>query len=104
MEFNDLEKFAEQWIGKLKNYYNKDEKELVNLYALKLGEETGELFEQLLAKQNIQREEKLENMDKKGIGEEIADVILSAAVLAKSLNIDIEKELTSKINKNNDRI
>jgi NTP pyrophosphatase (non-canonical NTP hydrolase) len=102
MDIKELKEFAKETEDKLSKYYNKTKEELVVFHALKIGEETGELFEQVLNHHNIQRKEK--TIDKEEIGEEIADVLLSTLVLAHSLNIDIKKELDSKMKKNRERI
>jgi NTP pyrophosphatase (non-canonical NTP hydrolase) len=102
MEIKELKEFAKESEDKLSRYYNKTKEELIVFHALKIGEETGELFEQVLNHHNIQRKEKA--LDKDKIGEEIADVLLAGIVLAQSLNIDIEKELDDKMKKNRERI
>ncbi len=102
MEIKELKEFAKETEDKFIRYYNKTKEELIPFHALKIGEEAGELFEQVLNHHNIQRKEKTINKEK--MGEEIADVLLAAIVLAQSLNIDIEKELDNKMKKNRERI
>lgn len=102
MEIKELKEFAKEAEERLSKYYNKTKEELIVFHALKMGEETGEVFEQVLSHHNIQRKEKTINKEK--IGEEIADVLLAGMVLAKSLNIDMEKELKNKMEKNKERL
>jgi NTP pyrophosphatase (non-canonical NTP hydrolase) len=102
MDIKELKDFAKETEDRLSKYYNKTKEELIVFHALKMGEETGEVFEQVLNHHNIQRKEKTINKEK--IGEEIADVLLAGMVLAKSLNIDMEKELDSKMRKNKERL
>ena len=102
MEIKELKEFAKETEDKFIRYYNKTKAELIPFHALKIGEETGELFEQVLNHHNIQRKEK--SLNKNQIGEEIADVFLSCMLLAHSLNIDIEKELDDKMKKNRERL
>ena len=102
MEIKELKEFAKETEDKLSKYYGKTKEEMIPFHALKLGEEAGEVFEQVLSHHNVQRKEKEINKGK--MGEEIADVLLAGIVLAHSLNIDIEKELDDKMKKNRERI
>lgn len=102
MEIKELKEFARETEDKLSKYYNKSKTEMIPFHALKMGEETGELFEQVLNHHNIQRKEKIISKDK--MGEEIADVLLCTMVLAHSLNVDVEKELSNKMKKNRERL
>ena len=102
MEIKELKEFAKETEDRLSRYYNKSKEELIIFHTLKMGEEAGEVFEQVLSHLNIQRKEK--EMNKSSIGEEIADVLLAGVVLAQSLNIDIEKELDNKMKKNRERL
>ena len=102
MEIKELKEFAKETEDRLSIYYNNSKEELIIFHTLKMGEEAGEVFEQVLSHLNIQRKEK--EMNKSSIGEEIADVLLAGVVLAQSLNIDIEKELDNKMKKNRERL
>ena len=102
MEIKEIMKFAEESQEKISKYYSKSKEELIPYHALKIGEELGELLEQVLAHQNIQRKDKA--IDKKQIGEEVADVLLATLILAKSLNLDVESEIKRKIEKNKGRL
>ena len=82
----------------LKKYNFKNKEELVYPTTIKLMEEMGELSEAILHKNALQRKSKLENKTI-NIEHEIADVLLVTMLLAKTLNIDIDKALTEKINK-----
>lgn len=102
MDIKELNDFAKESEEKLSRYFNKSKSELTLIHTLKLGEETGEVFEQVLSIHNAQRKEKAVN--KEEIGEEIADVLLVGFILANNLNIDIERELKNKIEKNRKRL
>ncbi|HOX40581.1 MAG TPA: MazG-like family protein [bacterium] len=86
----------------LKMYGLKNHKELRHLIALKTMEELGELSEELLALDSIQRKEKLENKESK-VGDEITDVIITAMLLAENLGVDIESHLQIGIEKRKNR-
>lgn len=75
----------------------KTEQEMIYAGGLKLSEEIGELNEQLLGKFHCQREDKSDRFSDEKLGLEIADVVLSAAMLADSLGFDLEKFLEQKI-------
>lgn len=51
----------------------------------------------------MQRKQKLDNHNKDNLSEEFADVIITTLLLAKAMNVDIEKALERKIEKVNKR-
>ncbi|PIO04297.1 hypothetical protein COT48_01135, partial [Candidatus Woesearchaeota archaeon CG08_land_8_20_14_0_20_47_9] len=63
--------------------------------AVKLGEEVGELFSEILKHSALQRKEKMQgyDKDKESLAEEFADVIITSLLLAERMNIDIESAL-----------
>ena len=71
--------------------------------TVKISEELGELCSEVLAHKSLQRKQKLDNHNKKNISEEFADVIITALLLAKTMNVDIEKALENKLKKINKR-
>ena len=83
--------------------WSSDEDKIILAQTVKLTEELGELCSEVLAHKSLQRKQKLENHDKENIQEEFADVIITAMLLAKAMNIDIEKALENKIKKINKR-
>ena len=99
LDFIDIEnkRLKEKWV----NDNDEDKYTLANM--VKLNEEMGELSDAILSKMGHQRKEKLEDFDDSMIGKEIADVILATLVVAKSMNIDVEKSLENKINIINER-
>lgn len=66
--------------------------------AVKLIEEVGELCAEILKRDSLQRKEKGEN-NSEDLAEEMADVIITAFLLASRLDIDIEKALLQKMEK-----
>jgi NTP pyrophosphatase (non-canonical NTP hydrolase) len=65
--------------------------------AGKISEETGEVWNDVLALVGLARPEKIENFKIENLAEEIADVILVTFILAKRLNIDISDAVKKKI-------
>lgn len=105
MELKELLKFIDIEDERLKKYYGdySDQEKRVLVRTVKLTEELGELSNEVLAHNSLQRKQKLDNHDKENLPEEFADVILTALLLAKALNVDIEKALEKKIEKVNKR-
>lgn len=66
--------------------------------AIHLMEELGELSAQIFNKKA-----RHEKFNEKNLKEEVCDVILESMILAKKLNIDLSKELNSKIDELNKR-
>ncbi len=99
MEIKELEKFAEAEIKELDRKYGvENDKEKDSwAYALKIGEELGELYDELLSHKGYQRKEKMKEFDKKEIEKEIADVLISTIILAKNLKIDINDLLEKRL-------
>ncbi len=72
-------------------------------YTAKLGEETGELAEQVLARLGYQRKSKVLTQGDDELADECADVIIVALFLAQAANLDIEKALERKMKKQEER-
>jgi len=73
--------------------------ELIFARMIKLMEEVGELSNEVLASNGDQRAEKLATYDRQNLAHEIADVVIVALLLAKSLDIDVEEALGAKMHK-----
>jgi NTP pyrophosphatase (non-canonical NTP hydrolase) len=73
------------------------------LSSMKLTEEVGELNEQILGYYGHGRKEKVEKYTPEDLEHEIADVIFSALIVAKELNVDVEKAMTKKMEKIKER-
>ncbi|MFH0889715.1 MAG: MazG nucleotide pyrophosphohydrolase domain-containing protein [Candidatus Aenigmatarchaeota archaeon] len=78
-------------------YDNREKRILAR--TVKLTEELGELCDEILAQQSLQRKEKLDSVERKNLGEECADVVITALLLYKALDVDIESELDKKTEK-----
>ena len=107
MEFNELKKFAKQEHKRLVEHFNvkNDPKVKYTMFA-KLVEEMGELSEAILTYDNMQRSDKLSNSkteSKQRLEHEFADVLLVTMILAKELDVDMDKALRAKIEKIKER-
>lgn len=105
MKFQDLIKFIETEDERLKKYFGSypDQEKRILARTVKLTEELGELCEEVLSHNSMQRKQKLGCHDKEKLPEEFADVIITTLLLAKAMNMDIEKALENKIEKINKR-
>ena len=65
--------------------------------SVKLTEEVGELNEQLMGHYGYVRKEKLEKFSQEHLEHEVADVIISTIMIAKSLDVDLDRALTNKM-------
>ncbi len=72
-------------------------KELIFAHSLKISEELGELNEQLLGKFHHQRKDKSDRISDEKLGLELADIVLSTAMLADELDLDLEELLAKKM-------
>ena len=99
LSIKELENFARLQIEKLNKKYGleKDRDKDNWAYALKIGEELGELYQELLSHKGYQREEKMQNFKKDDIKKEIVDVIFTVFILGKSLDIDINEAIIERM-------
>ncbi|MFC5183558.1 MazG-like family protein [Actinomadura harenae] len=65
--------------------------------AAKLGEEAGELQREVLGFVRYQRAEKLDGFTQQSAADEIADVIICAAILAARMGVDVEDAVRQKV-------
>lgn len=101
MEIKELLEFIKKEDQRLAHKYDfNSEKERVFARMIKLSEEVGEFGDEVLRFFSLQRNDKEE---KDGLGEEFADVVITAMLLAESMNVDIENSLERKIEKINKR-
>ncbi len=66
-------------------------------YMVKLGEESGELAEQILARFGYQRKSKKLKASDDELADEIADVLIVTLFLGQAVGVDIEKALARKM-------
>ena len=105
MELKELLRFIEIEDERIKKYYGSysDQEKRILARTVKLTEELGELCDEVLAHHSFQRKQKLENHDEENLSEEFTDVIITALLLAKAMDVDIEKALEKKVEKINKR-
>ena len=82
--------------------YSEAEKEILTK-TIKLNEEVGELCNDVLSVLKLQRKAKLERFEKRNFYEEFADVIITTIQLANSAGVDIERAITDKLKKIEER-
>ncbi len=106
MDFEDLLKFIELEEGRSKKHYNgklDDKEKYVLSSTVKLTEELGELCNEVLSAHSLQRKQKQENRKDENLPKEFADVIIITLILARAMNVDIEKALERRMEEINKR-
>jgi NTP pyrophosphatase (non-canonical NTP hydrolase) len=101
MDIQELLDFIDKEDKRIRNHYGNypDEEKRILARTVKLMEEVGELSNDVLSFNSMQRKEKLARHDRENIREEFADVLITTLLLAKSMNIDVKKALENKIQK-----
>lgn len=99
MEMHELMSFINAQTERLNTRYHQEDsqKNMVMITMVKLMEEVGELSSEVLTNYGIARKEKLENHSHENLAKECADVIITALILCRRMNVDIEKTLEEKI-------
>lgn len=105
MEMKELLQFIDTEDERLKKYYGNypDQEKRILARTVKLTEELGELCDEVLSFNSMQRKAKLENNDSDNLYAEFADVLITTLLLAKSMDVNIEEALEKKIAKINKR-
>lgn len=99
MTLESLQQFIDEQDALFRSLHigGETDKERIFTRTIKLGEEYGELCDEILSSLGDQRKSKLEEQhDLEG---EFADVVIVTLLLAKSMNIDISSALERKIQK-----
>ena len=101
MEIGALDQFIKKEDKRLSEKYgNASGSQISNLARLaKLGEEFGELCNEVLASNQFQRKEKMNQHTLENLEEEFADVLITTLLLAKGMKVDVEKAVDKKIEK-----
>ncbi len=101
MEIKKLLKWIKKESERLKIVSGKypDQEKEIFARTVKIGEEFGELCQEILFHTNLQGEHKKDKFEKNNLSEEFADVLISTFLLAQEMNIDIEKALEDKMKK-----
>lgn len=98
MTFAEFESFiAEQDRLFLEKTQQQTEKEKVFARTIKISEEFGELCDEVLAHFGNQRSGKMHDRSHKKVADEFADVFITLALLAKSLDINLLESAQRKI-------
>nr|WP_241737169.1 MazG-like family protein [Dietzia sp. CQ4] len=66
--------------------------------AVKLTEELGELHAEILGRLQLQRSSKHRRFNEESLRDELADVILSTAILSQAMGIDLDAAIRNKMN------
>lgn len=104
MKLKDILKFIELEDKRLQERFNYIDKEkMILARTVKVSEEVGELCNEVLTSVKLQRKEKLASHGRKELEGEFADVLLTTLLLARTMEIDIEKSMEEKIEKINER-
>ncbi|HNP75282.1 MAG TPA: MazG nucleotide pyrophosphohydrolase domain-containing protein [bacterium] len=101
MTFKELSDFIKEYSQKLENKFGKynDNEKLILSSAVKLTEEIGELCAEVMFFNSRQRQEKLNNHAAENLPAEFADVIWAVFMLAKDMDVDLDKAVKMKIKK-----
>lgn len=101
MNFKELQEFTKEYNKKLEEKFGKyeDKEKLILSSTVKLTEELGELCDEVMAFNSRQRQEKLDQKKEENLPEEFADVVLAVFMLARDMDIDMDKALENKIQK-----
>lgn len=99
MTIEALEKFIDEQDALLRMVGDTTQTERERIFArvIKLGEEYGELCDEVLASAGDQRKDKL--AAKHDLEGEFADVVIVAFLLAKTMKVDMKTALENKIEK-----
>ena len=100
-----LLKWVEKERGRLEKNHGKypDQEKEIFACVIKLGEEFGELCQEILFHSTLQRKSKMKKFKKENLSKEFADVLIATILLAQEMNVDVEKALENKMKKIDER-
>ncbi len=100
MNTKELMDFVDKHYEWLRKKYALDDKQKDILFRIaKLSEEVGELSQEVLSHVSLQKKAKLDKYKKENLEEEVADVIITTLILARAVDVDVNKALEKKIEK-----
>lgn len=99
MTFEAFQKFIADQHAFFRMVKKQTKKERIFARTIKLGEEYGELCDQVLASVGDQRKTKLVKGKTHDLEDEFADVLIVTFMLAKAMDVDIMQALDAKIKK-----
>lgn len=76
-----------------------DEEKRILARTVKLTEEMGELCDEVLSFNSMQRQEKLDGVGSDDLANEFADVLITTLLLARVMGVDVPTALAKKIAK-----
>ena len=98
MNFKEIQEYAKYQNERIGTHYNlEDERTRILAQMVKVTEEVGELANEILASQQLQRHDKLAATEKENLAKEFADVVFCTMILASNFDIDMEKALSEKM-------
>lgn len=105
MTIEELQKFVDEQDAFFRERRKGDFSDREHVFArtIKLGEEFGELCDQVLASIGGQRQDKLAAQEADSLKNEFADVLITTFMLAKTMDVDIMEALDHKVHKIRER-
>jgi NTP pyrophosphatase (non-canonical NTP hydrolase) len=99
MTFENFQQFIEAQHAFFRKVKRQTKKDRIFARTIKLGEEYGELCDQVLASVGDQRKGKLAKEKAGDLESEFADVLIVLFMLAKAMDVDVMKALDTKVKK-----
>jgi NTP pyrophosphatase (non-canonical NTP hydrolase) len=101
MNLKDITDFVTKEEARIsaKFFAGKSRNERLLAAAVKMSEEAGELNSEVLAVCGLQRAEKMPRYSNETLSEELADVLITALLVAEVAGVDVEKALQAKMTK-----
>jgi len=100
MKLSELHDFVKSENQRLRDLFSyQTEKEYMLSRMCKLTEEVGELSEQVLKSLSFQRKEKMIDVKKEDLAEELVDVLITAFLLGEAFQVDIDEAIEKKVEK-----
>lgn len=99
MTFEEFQQFIDEQHAFFQKVKKQTRKDRIFARTIKLGEEYGELCDQVLASVGDQRRGKLVKEKPGNLEGEFADVVIVAFMLAKAMDVDVMQALEQKIDK-----
>lgn len=105
MTIEELQKFMDDQDAYFRTHRAGDFSDREHVFArtIKLGEEYGELCDEVLASINGQRQEKIVSREAAHLEDEFADVLITTFMLAKAMKVDVMGVLDHKVQKIRER-
>lgn len=98
MQIKEFRKFVKKEDRRIrKKFPISSEDKHILARMVKLTEEVGELADEVLSYNNLQRKEKMDKREKENLSGEFADVIFCVFLLAEVMKVNVEKALKEKI-------